>query len=116
MDGPCRAERLQYHRKIFQSHEVTVKVLLVSYKARSSLQFQSNKPFPPQIILACLAAIAVAAPQEIQRPIIQILRDDRVDNGDGTFTYQFETENGIATDVAGQPGSLGQSNMQGSYR
>lgn len=44
------------------------------------------------------------------------MNDERVDNGDGNFNYQFETENGIATNVNGVPGSVGQSNIQGSYR
>ncbi|XP_050720487.1 cuticle protein AM1159-like [Eriocheir sinensis] len=68
------------------------------------------------IILACLAAVAVAAPQLADQPPIRIVNDERVDNGDGTFSYRFETENGIATNVDGQIGSVGQSNMAGSYR
>lgn len=69
-----------------------------------------------EIILACLAAVAVAAPQLADQPPIRIVNDERVDNGDGTFSYRFETENGIATNVDGQIGSVGQSNMAGSYR
>ncbi|MPC50968.1 Cuticle protein AMP1A [Portunus trituberculatus] len=68
------------------------------------------------VILACLAAVALAAPQEFAAPVIQIVRDERTDQGDGNFNYLFETENGIATNVQGAPGSVGQSNMQGSYR
>lgn len=73
-------------------------------------------PFVAQVILACLAAVAVAAPQLVDPDIIEIIRDDRVDNGDGNFNFEFETENGISTNVQGQPGSVGQSNMQGAYR
>ncbi|XP_042241689.1 cuticle protein AM1199-like [Homarus americanus] len=76
------------------------------------------------VLLACLAAVAVAAPQqfvndfdqpEIRRPIA-ILRDERTDNGDGNFNYLFEAENGIFMNAVGTPGSKGQSNIQGSYR
>ncbi|MGU1241275.1 chitin-binding domain-containing protein, partial [Pseudomonas aeruginosa] len=68
------------------------------------------------VILACLAAVALAAPQDFPADVIEIVRDERVDNGDGNFNYLFETANGIATNVQGAPGSVGQSNMQGSYR
>ncbi|XP_045102280.1 cuticle protein AM1199-like [Portunus trituberculatus] len=73
------------------------------------------------IIFACLAALAVAAPQfqEEFRPDyrpIAILRDEREDYGDGNFRYEFETENGILTNAVGTPGSQGQSNIQGFFR
>nr|XP_053631859.1 cuticle protein AMP4-like [Cherax quadricarinatus] len=75
------------------------------------------------VVLACLAAVATAAPQfpqnfnlqEVSRPIA-ILRDERQDSGDGNFIYEFETENGIAVSARGSPGSQGQSNIQGVYR
>lgn len=70
----------------------------------------------PQVILACLAAVAVAAPQLNPVPVIQVLTDERVDQGDGNFQYNFETENGIAMNAVGTPGDQGQSNMQGTYR
>merc|ERR1712183_706531 len=73
------------------------------------------------VIIACLVAVAVASPQfgrgssqPTGRPIA-ILRDERTDNGDGHFSYSFEAENGIRSDVVGRPGSAGQSNMEGSY-
>ncbi|XP_064084534.1 cuticle protein AM1159-like [Macrobrachium nipponense] len=62
-------------------------------------------------VLFCLAAMAFAAPQEDA----QILKDERVDNGDGSFSYSFAADNGIETEVAGTPGSEGQSNMEGFY-
>ncbi|XP_042241691.1 cuticle protein AM1199-like isoform X2 [Homarus americanus] len=77
------------------------------------------------VVLACLAAVAVAAPQfgrqfaPETRPDyrhIAIIRDNRQDNGDGNFNYDFETENGIIMNAVGTPGSKGQSNIQGSYR
>ncbi|KAK8377501.1 hypothetical protein O3P69_013853 [Scylla paramamosain] len=79
-------------------------------------------PFPaltlslPQVLLACLAAVAVAAPQFIDRPVVLVLRDDRQDNGDGNFNFAFEADNGIAEERSGTPGVEGQANMQGSYR
>ncbi|XP_066942134.1 cuticle protein AM1159-like [Macrobrachium rosenbergii] len=65
------------------------------------------------IILACVACVALAAPQS-QDPVA-ITRDDRTDNGDGTFSYVFEAENGIVAQAAGVQGSQGQSNIEGSY-
>lgn len=68
------------------------------------------------MVLACLVAVAAAAaaPQEL-RPV-EILLDERTQGTDGSFSYTYEAENGIAMDVSGRPGSEGQSNMQGSYR
>lgn len=74
-------------------------------------------------MFACLVAVAVAAPQQFvsefvlppNRPI-EILRDERQNTGDGNFSYDFETENGIVVNVVGTVGSQGQSNMQGGYR
>ncbi|XP_068226250.1 cuticle protein AM1159-like [Palaemon carinicauda] len=65
------------------------------------------------IILSSFLCLVLAAPQ-IQNPIA-ITRDDRVDNGDGTFSYAFEAENGIAAQAAGVQGSQGQSNIEGFY-
>ncbi|XP_045621210.1 cuticle protein AM1199 [Procambarus clarkii] len=77
------------------------------------------------VVLACLAALAAAAPQQFGKQLSQrdrqdykpiaILKDNRVDYGDGNFNYDFETENGIAVNAVGTPGSKGQSNIQGSY-
>merc|ERR1712212_135206 len=67
------------------------------------------------IVLACLAAVAVPAPQFQEERDVLVLRDDRVDNGDGTFSYAIEADNGINTAVNGVVGSQGQSNMEGSY-
>nr|XP_045621361.1 cuticle protein AMP4-like isoform X1 [Procambarus clarkii] len=76
-----------------------------------------------QVVLACLVAAAAAAPQfsqnfnvqEVRRPVA-ILRDERQDNGDGSFTYEFEAENGIVVNAEGSRGSQGQSNIQGVFR
>ncbi|XP_053632043.1 cuticle protein AMP2 [Cherax quadricarinatus] len=77
------------------------------------------------VVLACLAAVAAAAPQQFSRPIdqgrpeykhIEILRDEREDRGDGNFRYEFETENGIHVNAVGTPGSQGQSNIEGFFR
>ncbi|XP_042222760.1 cuticle protein AM1159-like [Homarus americanus] len=68
------------------------------------------------VLLACLAALAVAAPQFENAIPVVILRDDRVDNGDGNFNYAFESDDGIAIEAFGSPGSVGQSNIQGTIR
>lgn len=79
---------------------------------------------PHQVVLACLVAVAASAPQLVGeffpatdgRPPIAILKDDRQDDLDGNFRYEFETENGIVVSAQGTPGSQGQSNIQGTYR
>lgn len=85
------------------------------------VSFVFNFRIPSQIIFACLAALAAAAPQfqEEYRPDyrpIAILRDERQDYGDGNFRYEFETENGILVNAEGAPGSQGQSNIRGFFR
>ncbi|XP_071551767.1 cuticle protein AM1159-like [Panulirus ornatus] len=68
------------------------------------------------LVLACLAAVAVAAPQlQDVRPIVQVLRDERQDDGNGYFNYALEADNGIYMVVSGTPGSEGQSNIEGTY-
>ncbi|XP_063598364.1 cuticle protein AMP1A-like [Penaeus indicus] len=66
------------------------------------------------IVLACLVAVAVAAPQLQEREVV-LLRDDRIANEDGTFSYALEADNGINTAVEGAVGSAGQINQAGSY-
>ncbi|XP_045621216.1 cuticle protein AM1199 [Procambarus clarkii] len=86
------------------------------------------------VILACLAAVSVASPQfgrqpfrpppsQFRTPIpskdsrhIAIISDNRHDQGDGNFAYDFEAENGIKVNAVGRPGSAGQSNIEGAYR
>ncbi|ROT81490.1 arthrodial cuticle protein AMP8.1 [Penaeus vannamei] len=65
------------------------------------------------IVLACLAAVAVAA--KLEDRVVTLLRDDRVANEDGTFSYAVQADNGINTAVEGVVGSAGQINHQGSY-
>ncbi|XP_068215675.1 cuticle protein AM1159-like [Palaemon carinicauda] len=68
------------------------------------------------VILSCLVAVALGAPQ-IDRvaPIVNIIGQESIDNGDGNFRYSFSADNGIETEVIGTPGAAGQSNMQGYY-
>ncbi|XP_068226251.1 cuticle protein AM1159-like [Palaemon carinicauda] len=66
------------------------------------------------IILASVLCVTMAAPQSLQDPVA-ITRDDRVDNGDGTFSYVFEADNGISAQASGVQGSQGQSNIEGVY-
>ncbi|XP_063610595.1 endocuticle structural glycoprotein ABD-4-like [Penaeus indicus] len=65
------------------------------------------------IVIACLAAVAVAAPQysygapraasseEVE--FVPILKDDRVHEEDGTYNFDFEAANGISFSQAGSP-------------
>ncbi|XP_047478739.1 cuticle protein AMP1B-like [Penaeus chinensis] len=66
------------------------------------------------IVLACLVAVAVAAPQLQEREVV-LLRDDRIANEDGSFSYALEADNGINTAVEGAVGSAGQINQAGSF-
>lgn len=75
------------------------------------------------VILACLAAVALARPHEGDHDHhhhdydhIEILRDERTDDGQGNFNYLFETENGIYKEVAGNPAPNGGTAMRGSFR
>ncbi|XP_063598674.1 cuticle protein AM1199-like [Penaeus indicus] len=73
------------------------------------------------LVLSCLMATVAAAPQFTRpnlpdQPFVAILGDDRQDLGDGAFSYVFEAANGIGESRVGNPGSKGQTNMQGSYR
>lgn len=83
-----------------------------------SVSFLSiNTASVPQVILACLAAVAIAAPQFQQdRPFIRVLTYNSADDGNGNFNYEYEAENGIYKSVQGTPGSRGQSNMRGVFR
>ncbi|XP_047469744.1 cuticle protein CP14.6-like [Penaeus chinensis] len=65
------------------------------------------------IVIACLAAVAVAAPQysygapraasseEVE--FVPILKDDRVHEEDGTYNFDFEAANGISFSQSGSP-------------
>ncbi|XP_047469443.1 cuticle protein AMP1A-like [Penaeus chinensis] len=63
------------------------------------------------IIFACVAAVAIAAPQysyvtsdsseEVE--FVPILRDDRVHEEDGTYKFDFEAGNGIRFYQSGSP-------------
>ncbi|XP_042859344.1 cuticle protein AM1159-like [Penaeus japonicus] len=67
-------------------------------------------------IFACLFAVALAAPQQNPLGLAEVLVDERVDNGDGTFQYNFQTSNDISGQRTGSIGSAGQSNIAGGYR
>ncbi|XP_063610592.1 cuticle protein CP14.6-like [Penaeus indicus] len=82
------------------------------YKAQSTgllHQFDlhpTNMKFYFQIIIACVATVAFAAPQyssseEVE--FVPILKDDRVQEDDGTYSFDFETGNGISFSQAGSP-------------
>lgn len=74
----------------------------------------------PQVVLVSLAVVTAAAPQfqqeVVRRPLVQLLRDDRQNDGLGPFNYAVEADNGIYLENSGSQGSQGQINMQGGYR
>ncbi|XP_027208963.1 cuticle protein AMP1A-like [Penaeus vannamei] len=56
------------------------------------------------VIIACVAAVALAAPQyDSSEEFVPILKDDRVHEDDGTFNFDFEAANGIRVSQAGSP-------------
>ncbi|XP_063587528.1 cuticle protein CP14.6-like [Penaeus indicus] len=56
------------------------------------------------VILACVAAVAFAAPQyDSSEEFVPILKDDRIHEDDGTFNFDFEAANGIRVSQAGSP-------------
>merc|ERR1712168_773851 len=65
------------------------------------------------IIVSCLVAVALAAPQGFDQ--VQILRSNISPNEQGNFQHEFEADNGINVVGSGFAGSAGQSNMEGSY-
>ncbi|KAK4304208.1 hypothetical protein Pmani_023842 [Petrolisthes manimaculis] len=74
------------------------------------------------LVLASVLTLSLAAPQLFGRGRVggeestaAILLDDRSNDHDGNFSYEYVTENGIVVTVAGRRGSRGQSNMLGSY-
>ncbi|XP_071551790.1 cuticle protein AMP4-like [Panulirus ornatus] len=67
------------------------------------------------VVLALFVALAAAAPQELEKRPLEILRDERVVPVNGVYSFQVETENGIVHTEEGAVGSKGQTNVQGSY-
>ncbi|XP_037780468.1 cuticle protein CP14.6-like [Penaeus monodon] len=56
------------------------------------------------VIIACVAVVAFAAPQyDSSEEFVPILKDDRVQEDDGTFNFDFEAANGIRVSQAGSP-------------
>ncbi|XP_063587532.1 cuticle protein AMP1A-like [Penaeus indicus] len=56
------------------------------------------------VIIAVVAAVAFAAPQyDSSEEFVPILKDDRVQEDDGTFNFDFEAANGIRVSQAGSP-------------
>nr|XP_045621364.1 cuticle protein AMP4-like [Procambarus clarkii] len=65
------------------------------------------------VVLTCLAAAVVAAPQGNKQVVLT--KYEHNDSGDGNFNYAIDADNGISVSVSGSPGTAGQVNMQGFY-
>ncbi|XP_066941710.1 cuticle protein AMP4-like [Macrobrachium rosenbergii] len=65
---------------------------------------------------AILASLVSGAPQQNTPRPIAIIKDERFQPQDGSYSFDLETENGIIQSEAGSPGSEGQTNVQGSFR
>ncbi|KAK4311244.1 hypothetical protein Pmani_017237 [Petrolisthes manimaculis] len=50
-----------------------------------------------------------------RRPVVAIIKDERVAPAGGIYATEIETEDGVTHVENGQAGSAGQSNVQGSY-
>ena len=62
-----------------------------------------------------VAAVASALPRPDEIEVVPILRDDRV-NGEGSYSFDFETGDGILRSEAGQSeGETGAVNQAGQY-
>ncbi|XP_064083806.1 uncharacterized protein LOC135199580 [Macrobrachium nipponense] len=66
------------------------------------------------IVVACLVAMALAAPRP--QHDASIVEDERVDHGDGNFNYNFELSDGTSIEAEGTPNEAGSVNIEGSYR
>ncbi|XP_064083842.1 cuticle protein AM/CP1114-like [Macrobrachium nipponense] len=66
------------------------------------------------VVFLCLVAVSLASPQTQDR-VVALLRDDRVDQGDGNFNYAFAADNGLEMEVSGAPGAEGAVSMRGYY-
>ncbi|XP_050700782.1 cuticle protein AMP1A-like [Eriocheir sinensis] len=68
------------------------------------------------ILLAALASVAAAAPQDYSKDIIPILKDVRVHEEDGRYSLDVETGNGIFQSQSGSPdGAEGSVIKAGEY-
>ncbi|XP_045101787.1 cuticle protein AMP4-like [Portunus trituberculatus] len=65
-------------------------------------------------IFACLLALALARPQAPGDA--QTLRSENIQEGNGVFQYNFETDNGIVVEANGTPNVEGSSDIVGSYK
>ncbi|XP_063869896.1 cuticle protein AMP4-like [Scylla paramamosain] len=65
-------------------------------------------------IFACLLALALARPQSPGDA--QTLRSENINEGNGVFQYNFETDNGIVVEASGTPNAEGSSDIAGTYR
>ncbi|XP_066941205.1 cuticle protein AMP1A-like [Macrobrachium rosenbergii] len=86
----------------------------------SPLRFASSYNMKLTVVVS-LVALAMAAPgPQIFRPQggrpTTILRDERVDQGNGNFRYAYELSDGTAVQAEGTPGQDGAVIMRGSYR
>ncbi|KAK4304190.1 hypothetical protein Pmani_023824 [Petrolisthes manimaculis] len=67
-------------------------------------------------VAAGVGAGVAAAPLIVGKSAVELLRDERVDSGNGNFNFAIEADNGVAMAVEGSPGVEGGVSMSGSYR
>lgn len=62
--------------------------------------------------VVALALVAVAAAQHAEQVPIAILRQSSDVSPDGSYQFNYETENGISASEQGQPGPVGEDGTQ----
>jgi len=60
------------------------------------------------VVLIALVAVACAAPAELDKKPIAIVRSAQENNPDGSFSNSFETENGIKVEESGVQKKVGE--------
>merc|ERR1711946_115690 len=78
----------------------------------------SNMKF---IIVAAFLAVAMAAPAELDAPVVAIVKSTNEMNLDGSYSFAFETEDGVKVEESGSQKQVGETAedvgtvSQGSY-
>lgn len=98
--------------------KVLVACLIAVAMAAPQLEVEAEVPLSvePEVVVESLPQISVVGSGIDERPAVALLRDERVDSGDGNFNFAFEADNGVAMAVEGTPGVEGGVSMSGSYR
>lgn len=96
-----------------------------SFSLDSKTEMQPRNPL--QVVFSLVVAGVFAAPQyeseseqrqarfDDSREHVPILKDERVIDNDGRYTFDVATGNGIVVSESGSPGAVGSINSAGSF-